>query len=146
MFDIDTCLAYITGYSAKKINDAVNEFCLKKGITHVQWTALYYVGKYENISQKELANLMNLKPSSVARLIDRMEKEEYLTRHRSLEDKRVFNLKLTNKGNNLREEMNPEAKKLSEIIRHGISDEHIAIFKNVLNTMSENVSKEKKCE
>ena len=85
MFDIDTCLAYITGNSAKKINDALNEWSMNKGITHVQWIALYYVGKYAKINQSELAQFMNLKPSTVALLIDRMEKEEYLMRDRSIE-------------------------------------------------------------
>lgn len=146
MFDLDTCLAYITGYSAKKIADTFNEWTLKKGITQVQWTAVYYVGKYENISQTELANLMNLSTSTVARLLDRIEKEGYLTRHRSLEDKRVINLKITNKGKKLWEEMIPEAEKFSELVRKGISDEHIDVFKNVLKTMSENVCEEEKSE
>lgn len=146
MFDIDTCLAYITGYSAKKSSDKFNEWTLKKGISQVQWTALYYLGKYENISQIELSSLMNLKPSSVARLLDRMEKEGYLTRNRNLEDKRVINLKITDKGKKKREEIIPEAERFSEMIRDGISDEHIEIFKNILKTMSKNVSKEENNE
>lgn len=42
----------------------------------MQWIALYYLGKEEFISQKELAERMNVKESSVARLLDRMERDE----------------------------------------------------------------------
>ncbi|QGU94304.1 MarR family transcriptional regulator [Clostridium bovifaecis] len=142
MFDIDTCLAYITGYSAKKISDAFNERLSKRGVTKVQWIALYYVGKYEKISQVELANYMNVKPSTVARLIDRMEREEYLTRLRSSEDRRVIYLTLSEKGRKLREELLPEGQRMSELVRQGISDEDIAVFKNVLKTMADNANKE----
>ncbi|MEA4827491.1 MarR family winged helix-turn-helix transcriptional regulator [Clostridium sp. JNZ J1-5] len=142
MFDIDTCLAYITGYSAKKISDAFNERLFKKGVTKVQWIALYYVGKYEKISQIELANLMNIKASTVARLVDRMEKEEYISRVRSSEDRRVIYLKLTDKGIKLRKELLPEGERMSEIVRKDISDEDIKIFKKVLKAMADNVEKE----
>lgn len=142
MFDIDTCLAYITGYSAKKISDAFNERLLKKGVTKVQWIALYYVGKHDKISQIELANLMNIKASTVARLIDRMEKEEYIFRIRSSEDRRVIYLKLTDKGIKLSKDLLPEGKRMSEIVRKDISDEDIKIFKKVLKAMADNVERE----
>jgi DNA-binding MarR family transcriptional regulator len=142
MFDIDTCLAYITGCSAKKINDAFNDRLQKKGVTKVQWIALYYVGKYDKISQIDLAGLMNLKPSTIARLIDRMEKEDYVTRHRSKDDRRVIYLVITEKGRKLREELIPEGEKMSELVRRGIPDEHIEIFKNVLKAMADNVDKD----
>ncbi|MEN3004631.1 MarR family transcriptional regulator [Dehalobacterium formicoaceticum] len=142
MFDIDTCLYYITGNSARKINEAVNERVFKNGVTSVQWIALYNIGKYEKISQTDLCHAMNKKPSTVARLIDRMEKEGYVLRQRSSEDRRVIYLSLTDKGTRARVDLLPKADKLSKIVSKGISEEHLAIFKNVLKTMSENVSKE----
>lgn len=142
MFDLDTCLAYITGCSSKKINYAFNERLQKKGVTKVQWTALYYIGKHEKINQVELASLMNTKPSTIARLIDRMERDGHITRLRSEEDKRVIYLIITDKGRQLREDLIPEGERMRDIVQKDIPDEHIEIFKKVLAQMSENVSRE----
>ncbi|KOA21541.1 organic hydroperoxide resistance transcriptional regulator [Clostridium homopropionicum DSM 5847] len=139
MFDIDTCLAFITGVTAKKVADYFNEILTKKGITRVQWMALYYIGKHNKLTQAELANLMNIKASTVVRLLDRMEREEYIIRERSLEDRRVIFISLTKKGSNLRTELLPEGEKMSLIVREGLNDEEIRIFKHVLDKITNNV-------
>lgn len=143
MFDLDTCLGFITNNIAKEISECFNDRLLLVGITRVQWIALYYLGEEEIISQCELAENMGVKASSVARLIDRMEREEYVVRKRSEKDKRRVDLHLTNKGKKLREELLPEGKKMSELVSKGISDEEIQIFKNVLHKMSINLVEER---
>jgi len=142
MLDIDTCLAFITGVTAKKVADNFNERLTKKGITRVQWMALYYIGKYGKVTQAELANLMNIKASTAVRLLDRMEREEYIIRERSLEDRRVTFISLTEKGKRLRAELLPEGEKMSLIVRKGITDEEIKIFKHVLDKITNNVDSE----
>jgi len=142
MLDIDTCLAFITGVTAKKVADNFNERLTKKGITRVQWMALYYIGKYGKVTQAELANLMNIKASTAVRLLDRMEREEYIVRERSLEDRRVTFISLTDKGKRLRAELLPEGEKMSLIVRKGITDEEIKIFKHVLDKITNNVDSE----
>lgn len=143
MFDLDTCLGFITNNIAKEISECFNDRLLLVGITRVQWIALYYLGEEEIISQCELAENMGVKASSVARLIDRMEREEYVVRKRSEKDKRRVDLHLTNKGKKLREELLLEGKKMSELVSKGISDEEIQIFKNVLHKMSINLVEER---
>lgn len=112
MFDIDTCVAFITNSSAKRIAECFNDRLSKLGITRVQWIALYFMGKYENISQSELAEKMDIKASSVARLIDRMERDEYVIRQRDENDRRIIHLVLTEKGKELREKIMPEGEKM----------------------------------
>ncbi|QIB28218.1 MarR family transcriptional regulator [Caloranaerobacter azorensis] len=112
---------------------------MKLGVTRVQWIALYYLGKYAGIKQKELAEKMNIKDSTVARLIDRMEREGYVIRVKDLEDKRITKLYLTEKGIELREKLLPEGKKMSEILSKNITDEEMEIFKRVIKKMVDNV-------
>ena len=82
---------------------------------------------------------MNIKGSSVARLIDRLEKGEYVSRKKDVNDRRVTLLELTEKGRKLRTDLMPEGEKFSNLITKGISDEEIEIFKRVLKTMKENI-------
>ena len=142
MFDLDTCLGFITNNVAKEIAECFNDRLNLVGITRVQWIALYYLGEGETISQCELAEKMGIKSSSVARLIDRMEREEYVLRKRSQEDKRRVDLYITDKGKKLREKLLPEGEKMSKLVSKGISDEEIEIFKKVLKKMSINLIEE----
>lgn len=56
------------------------------------------------MSQKELTYLLNMSKQSVAELIKKLEKENYITREASIKDKHMMIIKLTQKGSNAAEE------------------------------------------
>lgn len=141
-FTLERCIGYVTTNSIKIITDAFSHRLEKKGVTRIQWIALYYLYHNENISQKELAIKMNIKDSTVARLLDRMERDELITRVKSTLDRRITYIHLTEKGKEYEAELLPEGEIYSEKLLNGISDEEIEIFEKVLNTMVENISDE----
>ena len=112
MFDLDDCIAFITNKSAKRLADEFNRRLQEYGSTRVQWIALFYIGKALEISQKELSDYMDVKESSMVRLIDRMEKEELVVRRKDSEDRRITKIILTDKGKFLREELMPIGEEL----------------------------------
>ena len=139
MFDIDECMSYLTNKTAKKIADSCNERLACLGTTRIQWIALFYLGKCEGISQKELGERMNITGSSVARLIDRMEKECYVTRVTDSTDRRLTNLYLTEKGKELREKLFLHMKRDTDILAQNISEEEKKIFITVLKKIEANI-------
>ncbi len=52
----------------------------------------------EQISQKELVQMLNMQPQSASEIIKKLEKKDYITREKSEHDKRVYNITLTVKG------------------------------------------------
>ena len=143
MFDIDSCVAFIAKDAAKVITDAFNDQLSALGITRVQWTALYYLGRYQSLSQTELADNMHTKASSIVRLIDRMERDGYVERVRLPEDRRVSILKLTENGLRLWEEVLPEGEKFSRTLSYNLTEEESQCFKRVLDKMMNNLRGEK---
>ncbi len=139
LFNLDACVGFITNKAGKKLAEAFNERLLKVGITRVQWIALYYLGEYDELNQKELGDLMDIKQSSVARLIDRMEKEGYVTRQKHISDRRITKLILTDKGKKYREDLLPEGEKMAQVFTEGISDEEISTFLKVIDKMLSNI-------
>lgn len=142
MFDLDTCVAFITNTHSKKLAEAFNKKLVPLGVTRVQWIALYYLGLNEGLNQKELGEKMNIKDSTVARLIDRMEKEGQVKRTKNPADRRNTRLDLTEKGKNLRKQLLPEGERMGEIFTQGISEEEIEIFKKVLIKMVKNIKED----
>ena len=114
-------------------------YILSSSLTHL---GLYFMGKYENISQGELGKKMDIKASSVARLIDRMERDGYVIRKRDPKDRRMTNLILTKDGKELRLKLLPEGEKMRKLASRGLTEEEIETFKKVLKKMTKNVSNE----
>ena len=141
MFDLDDCIGIITSRSTKEITDAFSSKVEACGITRVQWIAIYYIGKEEGITQKQLGEKMDLKESTVARLIDRMEKDGTVERVKDASDKRISKLYLTKLGQYKREETLPIGESFSKEGIEGISEEHLNIFKDVLNKIVANTKK-----
>lgn len=134
-------MSYIADNSTKLVTEAFEQILSNKGITRVQWIALYYLGSQECINQKELSDKMHIKESTVARLIDRMERDGWVKRQRSEEDRRSFNLVLTKKGLDYRKELLPEGDKFNEIVSDGITDKEMLVFMSVLDKMVNNIRK-----
>lgn len=140
MFDLEMCVAFITNTTSKKLANAFNERLLPLGITRVQWIALYFLGLQDGISQTELGEKLNIKDSTVVRLIDRMEKDGYVTRLKHHSDRRITIIKLTEKGQQIREAFLPEGEKMLEIFATNISEAELEVFKKVLKKMVENIT------
>lgn len=139
MFNLDDCIGIITSRGTKHIVDAFNNRLALYGITRVQWIALYYIGRNEGITQKELSEEMDLTESTVVRLIDRLEKENTVERMKDEKDRRITKLYLTKEGKEKREALLPIGESFSNEANIGISEEHLEIFKEVLNKIVFNV-------
>jgi len=126
----------------KFVSEDFNRRLEAKGSTRIQWIALYFLNEENKpISQKELASLMNIKDSSVARLVDRMERDGLIKRVENPKDKRVKFLELTNNGRNQIEALLPEGKYFSDLLLEGITNEELLTFYKVLDKMSINIKK-----
>ncbi len=64
-------------------------------LTHTQWQALATLSVQEGIKQAELANLLQVQPISLGRLIDRMEAAGWVERRAAPNDRRAIQLYLT---------------------------------------------------
>ena len=88
--------------------------------------------------QKQLAERMNSKESTVVRLLDRMEKENMVRRVCCQDDRRVRYLEMTPEGRKLYEKLSQRAEQFKDDAIRGISEEKLEVFKEVLNQMLAN--------
>lgn len=138
MFDLDDCMAFITCSSAKIFAEALERRLKPYNITRSQWIAMYYICKSETITQRELAEKMSVKEPTIGRLLQKMESDGYLYRSSINIDKRVKQLKLTEKGAQICEALLPVAEKFKNDTIAGVSQEDLQTLKDALNTMVEN--------
>ena len=68
------------------------------------------------ISQKELTYLLDMSKQSLAELLGKLEKSGYIKREPSEEDRRVSNIKLTDKGAEAASEMEDETQDMTDLL------------------------------
>jgi len=65
------------------------------GLTRSQWQALAYLSRNEGISQTGLADLLDVEPITLSRIIDRLVETGLVERIAHATDRRVWRLRLT---------------------------------------------------
>jgi DNA-binding MarR family transcriptional regulator len=64
------------------------------GMTRAQWALLLQLERHPGLSQKEVADLLDVEPISVARLVDRLEAGALIERRPDAADRRIWRLHL----------------------------------------------------
>jgi MarR family transcriptional regulator, transcriptional regulator for hemolysin len=64
------------------------------GMTRAQWVILFWLQRQPGLSQKELAEILEVEPITVARLIDRLQGRGMVERRPDARDRRVWRLHL----------------------------------------------------
>jgi MarR family transcriptional regulator for hemolysin len=78
------------------------------GMTRAQWVILIWLERQPGLSQKELAELLEVEPITVARLIDRLEARGMVERRPDAKDRRIWRLHLLDAAGPVLAEMEDE--------------------------------------
>jgi DNA-binding MarR family transcriptional regulator len=93
------------------------------GLTRAQWQALAYLALHEGIHQNKLADLIEIMPITLARLLDKMEARGLIERRPDPADRRAWLLYLTPKAYPLLEIMRGNGSKTRDEAFAGLSSE-----------------------
>jgi MarR family transcriptional regulator, organic hydroperoxide resistance regulator len=102
--DVDQVLEAII-YLYTESRRLTKELARRADLTGPQLTVVKMLEQIGDLSLSELSERIRAQNSTVTGIIDRMERENLVTRERSKEDRRVVYIKLTAKGRRLAEEI-----------------------------------------
>lgn len=75
------------------------------GFTHSQWRALVHLSENENCRQIDLAEILQIKPITLARQIDLLEEAGLVRRNKDVDDRRAYRLEITDKARPIMQEL-----------------------------------------
>jgi DNA-binding MarR family transcriptional regulator len=101
-------------------------------VTPIQGMLLFFLQKNDGSSLTQISQGLMLENPTVTGLIDRLEKSGYVKRSDHPNDRRVYLIYLTEKGNKVANKALPIVKRLNEQIKEGYSEGEIESFKKVL--------------
>ncbi|GLR67928.1 MarR family transcriptional regulator [Acidocella aquatica] len=90
------------------------------GMTRAQWSLLLRLARNPGLSQKEVADLLEVEPISVARLVDRLEAAGLVERRADEQDRRIWRLHLLPRATAKLEEITRQWECLAAFIVDGI--------------------------
>lgn len=114
--NIGTMLAQVSRLMRRSFDVRVRTI----GVTRPQWQVLTLLRLHEGINQGGLADLLEVEPITLGRMIDRLQDASLVERRPDPADRRAWRLHLTDKGNGLLDELRPHALETYEQALEGI--------------------------
>ena len=105
-----------------------------------QGRVLFVLWRKDGISINELTKKTSIGKSTLTGILDGLEKDGYVTRIRSTDDRRKIFVKLTEKSKKLRYKYQKVSEEMTEKFYRGISDEEIDRFEGTLHKILSNLS------
>jgi DNA-binding MarR family transcriptional regulator len=115
------------------------------GMTRAQWTILLILEQQPGLLQKELAEVLEVEPITVARLVDRLEARGMVERRADPTDRRCWRLHLTDTSRPLMSEIGAQVEDLAAIATVGLNDETLEVTAAALASMRDAIAAELRC-
>lgn len=132
LYTIEQTIKEYRKISQKNIAKIVSDITVDQGLV------LLILNENSNYSQKEIAALIFKDNASITRIIELMVKKDYLVRKVNEQDRRKFNLEITEKGRNTVELLSPTIKLNRTTALHGLSENEIELLDTLLNKIITN--------
>jgi DNA-binding MarR family transcriptional regulator len=118
---------------------AADKLARVDGMTRAQWAMLLRLARNPGLSQKELADLLEVEPISVARLADRLEQNGLIERRADKSDRRIWRLHLTDAAAPALRRIAAQRDELATLISTGIPETIRATMMQGLKQMKANL-------
>src|SRR3954464_1606934 len=88
-------LPFEIGETAHALRKAFDRRAVGLGVTRAQWKVLFKLTRTPGLRQVELADLLEIEPITLCRIIDRLEEARLVARSRDPDDRRAWRLHVT---------------------------------------------------
>jgi MarR family transcriptional regulator for hemolysin len=134
-------LPFEIGETAHALRKGFDRLAVGLGVTRAQWKVLFKLTRTPGLRQVELADLLDIEPITLCRIVDRLEEARLVERTRDPEDRRAWRLHVTAEAQPLIEKLKAIGGKLVEEAFGGIDPKDIETARRVLAQARENVGR-----
>jgi len=134
-------LPFEIGETAHALRKAFDRLAVGLGVTRAQWKVLFKLTRRPGLRQVELADMLDLEPITLCRIVDRLEEAGLVERSRDPDDRRAWRLHVTTKAQPLIEKLQAVGAELVGEAFAGIDPKDIEITTKVLAQARENAAR-----
>src|SRR4051794_41894729 len=105
-------LPFEIGETAHALRKAFDRLAVGLGVTRAQWKVLFKLTRTPGLRQVELADMLDLEPITLCRIVDRLEEANLVERVRDPDDRRAWRLPRAASPQTLVEKVDPGGPRL----------------------------------
>ena len=124
---------------ARSMRTYIDQRAREHGTTRAQWAVLIRLDRQEGMTQAEMAEVLEIQPISLVRLIDRLCDQDLVERRPHPQDRRANRLYLTDKGRTMIVQLAPLAREIAGDVLDSLSESDIADLLLKLLRIKENI-------
>ncbi|CUS26633.1 MarR family transcriptional regulator [Paucilactobacillus oligofermentans DSM 15707 = LMG 22743] len=113
------------------------------GIHHGQGHLLSVLMEHDNLSQKELADVVHIRAASVTDLLEKMEHEGLVIRTKDEKDRRITRVSISDKGRQFLIKNNLIRHEVNEVVYGDLNDDDLEqldmIYQKIINSLSKDL-------
>ena len=133
-------LPFEIGETAHALRKAFDRRAVGLGVTRAQWKVLFRLERQPGLRQIELADMLDIEPITLSRIVDRLEEGGLVERVADPADRRAWRLHVTARAQPLIEKLRRVADEMTSDAFAGIDPKHIEIARQVLGRVRENAA------
>jgi|EndMetStandDraft_6_1072998.scaffolds.fasta_scaffold32979_2 DNA-binding MarR family transcriptional regulator len=132
-------LGFLISDVSRLMRRRFDERAREVGATRAQWRTLTTLSRHEGLNQGALADLLEVEPITLCRMIDRLEESGLVERRRDPADRRAWQLFLTDKSKPILDDLRSMAEDLFDQVLQGIDEPDRAALGKTLQRMRANL-------
>jgi DNA-binding MarR family transcriptional regulator len=110
------------------------------GVTRAQWKVLFRLTRFPGLRQVELAEMLDVEPITLSRIVDRLEEAGLVERAPDPADRRAWRLQVTEKAKPLVTKLQALGTDLVDEAFEGVAQSELERVRNVLAHVRENLT------
>ena len=127
--------------TAHALRKAFDRRAVGMGVTRAQWKVLFRLERKPGLRQIELADMLDIEPITLSRIVDRLEEAGLVERVADPSDRRAWRLHVTARAQPLIEKLRAVADEMISDAFAGIDLKDIETTRRVLGQVRENASR-----
>jgi MarR family transcriptional regulator for hemolysin len=132
-------MAFLISDVARLMRTCVDQHAAKIGMTRAQWAVLVRLERAEGLKQAELADMLDLQPITLTRLVDRLCDNGLIERRSDPKDRRAKRLFLTAAAKPLLERLHALGEAVMTGVLDGVDDKSLHAMLDQLGLVKDNL-------
>jgi len=122
-----------------RLRPDIDQRAREHGMTRAQWALLTRLERQEGMTQAEMAEVLEIQPISLVRLIDRLHEQRLVERRPHPSDRRANRLYLTDKGRAMIIQLAPLGRQVSGDVLASFDEDEVAELLMQLMRIKDNI-------
>jgi DNA-binding MarR family transcriptional regulator len=125
--------------SSRLLRNFIDHRAKSRGTTRAQWIVLFRLREQEGLSQVDLADVLELQPISLVRLLDRLVEHGLLERRHDPKDRRANRLFLTASGRQLVDDLDGLRDTIATDVMRDLSEDTVKTTLRALRDIKDRI-------